>query len=125
MLLLWKNSPSTNANKHMKIDRISYGKSFENAAGVWEKIGLEATLEPGETVEQAYDKAKEIIDGWHTAANRLPEVQVSRMQKDPVLESIEACTDLSTLRSYQFIAKQDERTVSAYNKKLEELQTKK
>lgn len=109
----------------MKIDRISYGKSFENAAGLWEKIGLEASLEPGETPEQAYDQAKEIIDGWHTSANRFPEVHVSRLQQDPVLESILSCNDITTLKSYQFIAKQDEKTLSAYNQKLEELQSKK
>lgn len=80
----------------MKIERISYGKSFENAAGLWEKIGLEAVLEPGETPQQAFDQAREIIDGWHKDRN--PHLYATT-QGDPRWVEI---TDLPTTPDPEF-----------------------
>jgi hypothetical protein len=106
----------------MKIERISYGKSFENQAGVWEKMGLEAALEPGETPEQAYDQARQIIDGWHGQSN--PTYNVREVQKhtpQSIYDAIESCTDLTTLKSFYLMAKQTADTLAAYTKKYSEL----
>lgn len=52
----------------MKVDRISYQKTFPLAPYVNEKIGVEIQLD-GDSPEQALYNAKKIVEEWHKQSN--------------------------------------------------------
>lgn len=53
----------------MKIERITYQKTFPLAPYVNEKIGVEIELSEGDKAEDTLDLAKTIVEGWHKENN--------------------------------------------------------
>lgn len=49
----------------MKITKISYSKTVESCimgAGIWQKLGVEIDVEPGDEVHGVIDRANEVVE---------------------------------------------------------------
>ena len=55
----------------MKIERVSYQKAYVIGPYLQEKVGFEATLDPGEFPENALKVLQDIADQWHKENNPL------------------------------------------------------
>lgn len=69
----------------MKIQEISYGKSFE-LQGYWEKLSVKISVEENDTPETVLDSAKKTLDDWHKKTNpELYGIQIRKETEKPTL----------------------------------------
>src|SRR5665213_2338493 len=54
----------------MKIEKISYQKTFSIGPYLTDKVGIEASVDAGETPELVLTTLKAIAEEWHTASNK-------------------------------------------------------
>lgn len=113
----------------MITERVKFSKEYPHPFGnTW--LGIEILLEPGETAEQALDKAVETVNGWYrdyrdvhgTAIAPILETQVDRGNpKESLLADIGSCKEMKVLESYKFLVKGNSELQAAYDKKAAEL----
>lgn len=117
----------------MKVDKVTYTKSYSIGPFLQEKVGFEASIDPEDIPENVLNYLKVMADQWHKENNphldvpmyeqTIPDMQVDapKSRNEKILAGISTCNDITVLKSYSLLAKQDEATLLAYNKKLEEL----
>lgn len=127
----------------MKTTKVSYTKTYPiPSTGVWEKIFVEAELEPGDDARFCLYNCKKIVENFHFESNKADEKKangnvgefkieyVSTDIEKPstlskvasIIKDIGTVTDLKVLESYHFIARNDADIQAAYDKKKYELQ---
>jgi hypothetical protein len=125
----------------MKVSIISYSKTFPRAQyGINDRIGIEVEREDGDTPEDCFAYAKELVEKFNSdiVANQ-PPAQVSEETEyrgmtekiitpaaienrvDEIAKDIGTCTSIKVLETYRFIMKTDPKLETAYNLKMSQL----
>jgi hypothetical protein len=131
----------------MKIEKVSYQKSYPIGPFLQEKISFEASVD-GDSPEEVISRLRKMADDWHTANNphiaddqvgpyggtitipaiNAPNTTVVQQKSEPVesriatiAKDIESCTELKVLESYRLLAKTKPEWKFIYDKRLKEL----
>lgn len=115
--------------------KAEYGISLQITDGQWKKATL--TLEEsdrlkGETPEEFLTRTASTLEGWfaekvkashpaQTAPGGEIVIGERKTRAEIILEGIQTCKDLTVLKSYSLMARQDETTLRAYEAKFAEL----
>jgi hypothetical protein len=112
----------------MKISEITYNRTFNLGNFNSERIGVRIEINEGESVTQALEAAKQLVEETHK--NNYPNLVVEpiieqTLTKEQItegnLKAINDCTTLQELESYKLLTKQGKQEFNAYNTKLKEL----
>lgn len=119
----------------MKLTKINRSKSFEMVNGYglkyWDKLGIEADLGENEDPKECYKELGQLIDETHKENNpeisfAIPEksVQVDKIPDNPVdnmIKAITTCTEVATLKTFEKLAKSNEKFQIAYDSTMQYL----
>jgi len=133
----------------MKIDKISYQKTFNLGNYSSERIGVDILLNEGEDAKEALATAKQLVTEYHKENNPQiyeeqhplynnivevmnaveSDVRTFNKKSDPpklsqeetIIRDIHTCTELKTLQAYKLIAKNNPTIQEHYTAKLSEL----
>ena len=119
----------------MKITTVSLSKTIPTGPYMNDKIGLEATLSPGESEFEALDMLNKTIDEWHKKSNphlyqeeKYPQPMTVVYEKSPIamatsntLEAIKTAATLEELKSYKLVASVDKELYNVYNQRVKDL----
>lgn len=118
----------------MQIDRVSYQRVFAIGNYVTERIGLEASLDPGDNPETELSHLKQMVNELHSATIASLEefrgTKVVDVKEEPVdkiaswKEVIKSCRTIIALERFkpQVDRENNEELTETYNGKLKELQ---
>lgn len=120
----------------MKINKVFYEKLFPTGSFQNERIGMEASLDDGEDEHEALAILKNQVEKFHRDSNPnyvegtpiapVLECQVDR--GDPtkaLIQDIDTCKEVKVLETYRFMVKGNQQLSEAYDRKMEELNSKK
>ncbi len=131
----------------MKVDKVTYQKVFPISLYCTERIGVEISVDEGESPEQVLDEAKRIVEEWQKesrptelltpdvsspevvpAKERQPPqplIGLTPVQEQKLVEQIESVKTVEILRVYDKIVNNPLRPLpeakKAYDNKLKEL----
>ncbi len=123
----------------MKIEKVTYQKTYSIGPYLTDRIGFEATLEERDTIEEGLNYLRTEADAWHRQAHphiyqeenillsevrqelRTIPVEDREKQKQEILQCIMASLTLEDLKGYKLIASTSPELTSAYMSKLKEL----
>jgi hypothetical protein len=71
----------------MKVNLITYNKTFNIGPYLNEKVGIECSVDEGEDPSDVLDKAKEKIESWHMASRVAEEAKQKEMEYGKVIYS--------------------------------------
>jgi hypothetical protein len=122
--------------KNMTITTISYKKVFPIGSYLTEHIGLEATLDTGESPEVALQRLQIIVNDLHketlasmeeyrgTTVKTVEELQVDKVPDEltAALNGIENSKDITELHGFWLLSKSNLMLSAAYQKKLKQLE---
>ena len=124
----------------MNITKVSLGKTIPNGSFSSIRIDMEATIDEGETPEQVLLSLSQRIDQYHKQShpelysseqNSYPEIlstvryetqqeqQLTPSQK--IINQIKQCSDITVLKSFELLAKNNTEIKTVYQVKLNEL----
>ena len=120
----------------MELTKITRSKSFEMTNGfglkIWDKIGAEMSINPTDDPKQGYKTMDDLIEEVHKESYKefsivadnvpVPEVQVTKTPLQSMIEAITTCTEVSTLKTFEKLAKSKPEFQKAYDNRLKELQ---
>ena len=115
----------------MKLNKIARSKSFEMVNGYglksWEKFAIEGDLAEQENPLEAYVELGKIIDEAFKEAHpkvveQPKEIQVSKPSPESnMITAITTCTSLTTLKTFEKLAKSNPNFQEAYTNRLNQL----
>ncbi len=118
----------------MKIDRIQYQKVFPIGSYATERIGLEASLEDGDTPEFELANLKKMVDDLHSATIATLEetrgtttktieeqTQDNKTPLQMMEDAINQCSTVPVLESFKLIVKNNPDLQPTYDNKLKSL----
>ena len=133
----------------MKIDKVSYQKTFNLGNYSSERIGVDILLNEGEDAKEALATAKQLVTEYHKENNpqiyeeqeegiligepfrnstqivQQPAAPIPKLsQEETIIRDIHTCTELKTLQAYKLIAKNNPKIQEHYTAKLSELENK-
>ena len=109
----------------MKVTNIQYGKSYE-LQGYWEKISIDIQVDENELPNTVLDTAKNIVDGWHRDRNpdlyggNVIEEKKTKLSGN-IVKDIESVIELTVLKSYELICKNNPDLKKVYDKQFKKL----
>ena len=124
----------------MRIEKITFQQTFPTGQFQNQKLGMEVVFdrEDDVNVEESFRKMKDEVgkafEKLNPQINWNENVDATDLRKpiqekpirdtvDNIIEDINSCKDEIVLKSYQLIAKKDERIMNAYNEKLKSFQS--
>lgn len=125
----------------MKITTVTYSRTYPTGLYANEKIGVEATIDETDNVDQVFDMLKGICDGQHKSnnpqlytetpihnnsqwevANNTQEPLPKRTKEEVLLHEIEIATSIASLNQWKLLISNSKQEIKdAYEKKLLEL----
>lgn len=118
----------------MKINKVFYEKLFPTGSFLNERIGMEASLDPGDDEQGALHSLKEKVEKFHKDSNPLldtvaPDQQPIISEKPipadqriaVIIADIYSCKELKVLESYKLMVKGNPELQAAYDQKFKEL----
>lgn len=117
----------------MIFDRIKFEALYPTAQYANERLTVEGTLEPGETVQEAFHKAKKEVEASFHSINpqlsvtQTPEPTVIQREPEPIgdiIAHMKTCTELNVLKTYKLLVKSGTEEEKVYLEMLEKLSTK-
>lgn len=122
----------------MKVDKVTYTKSYSIGPFLQEKVGFEASIDPEDIPENVLNYLKVMADDWHKENNPptgmgielpggpmnipIPDRYVDRGNpKEALAHDINSCIDIKVLESYKLLVKNSPDLQEVYEKKLAEL----
>ena len=112
----------------MKMSEITYNRTFNLGNFNSERIGVRIEINEGESVTQALEAAKQLVEETHK--NNYPNLVVEpiieqTLTKEQItegnLKAINDCTTLAELLSYKLLASKGKQEFDAYNAKKQAL----
>jgi hypothetical protein len=124
----------------MKITTVTYQKTYSIGPYLTDRIGLEASLDEGESVADILDNLRAKADEWHkaehphlyqeTKTEMLTHevkggnpgiIQVDNLPPADYATAIQSAKTLEELKSFKLIAANDKTLYNAYNQRIKEL----
>lgn len=129
----------------MTAEKIIFFQTFPTGSFQNQKLGIEITVNPSDSIKEAFEYAKNELNECFNAMNQQPDMQefepfvgksmphpsypptqIQETQTDRTIglfiEDIQSCKDLLTLNSYKFVVKGKPDLQAAFDKRLNELQ---
>jgi hypothetical protein len=123
----------------MHIQTINYTRTFNLGNYSSEKIGVEFSLNPGESADKALDNARQLVEEYHKkSVKQIEEAGLYFEQDDPIAEKIiptqskktltertkefiDYCTTKEELKAWELMCKNNLELQEYYNNKLKNL----
>ena len=123
----------------MHIQTIHYTRTFNLGNYSSEKIGVEFSLNPGESADKALDNARQLVEEYHKkSVKQIEEAGLYFEQDDPIAEKIiptqskktltertkefiDYCTTKEELKAWELMCKNNLELQEYYNNKLKNL----
>ena len=123
----------------MHIQTIHYTRTFNLGNYSSEKIGVEFSLNPGESADKALDNARQLVEEYHKkSVKQIEEAAIYFEQDEPINEKviptqskktltertkefINSCTTKQELKAWELMCKNNSELLEYYNNKLNNL----
>lgn len=122
----------------MKITTVSLSRTIPTGPYENVKVGMEATIEPGESEFDALNKLSQLISDWNakqyrpvpeivatvdmrTNGNPPPTIDIEKSDPSEYLAFIQNAPDMAALTSFKLIASSEKTLYNAYCQRLKEL----
>lgn len=123
----------------MHIQTINYTRTFNLGNYSSEKIGVEFSLNPGESANKALDNARELVEEYHKKSlKQIEEAGFYFEQDEPIVEKIiptqskktltektkdfiDSCNTVEELKAWELMSKNNPELQEHYNNKLNNL----
>ena len=123
----------------MHIQTINYTRTFNLGNYSSEKIGVEFSLNPGESANKALDNARELVEEYHKKSlKQIEEAGFYFEQDEPIVEKIiptqskktltektkdfiDSCNTVEELKAWELMSKNNPELQEHYNNKLNTL----
>jgi hypothetical protein len=120
----------------MHIQTINYTRTFNLGNYSSEKIGVEFSLNPGESADKALDNARQLVEEYHKkSVKQIEEAGLYFEQDEPIAdkiiptqskktltertkEFIDSCTTKEELKAWELMSKNNAELLEHYNNKL-------
>jgi hypothetical protein len=123
----------------MHIQTINYTRTFNLGNYSSEKIGVEFSLNPGESADKALDNARQLVEEYHKkSVKQIEEAGLYFEQDEPIAEKIiptqskktltertkefiDSCTTKEELKAWELMSKNNAELLEHYNNKLKNI----